>query len=326
MTGGHPVPDAGSLEAGEALLQLASSAAPGQRVLALVSGGASSLVESLPEGITLDDLRTLNRWALGAGIDIVALNAMRRALSAIKDGRLLDHFGHCEMRGLLISDVPGDDPAVIGSGLLRRAAVQPDTSGWPEWVRELAARNPARSHTGPIPVEVVARLDDAILAAERLATSRGVPATRHLPRLDGNAEDAARRVTHELATGREGVHLWGGETTVRLPAKPGRGGRNQHLALAAAQLIAGHDEYLVLAAGTDGNDGNTDDAGALVDAGTVERGGAEGFDAGAMLLRADSATFLETSEDLVFTGPTGTNVGDLVIGLRQSATRAAQIR
>jgi hydroxypyruvate reductase len=108
----------------------------------------------------------------------------------------------------------------------------------------------------------------------------------------------------------------GGETVVRLPARPGRGGRCQHLALAAAQLIAGHPEYLVLAAGTDGRDGQSDDAGAIVDGDTVARIGDAGLDVAAGLAAADSGTLLEAAGDLVYTGATGTNVGDIVLALR----------
>jgi hydroxypyruvate reductase len=112
------------------------------------------------------------------------------------------------------------------------------------------------------------------------------------------------------------LNVWGGESTVQLPAAPGRGGRNQHLALAAARLLAGHDDLAMLCAGTDGTDGPTADAGALVDGSTLDRGTIAGLDAESCLKRCDSGSFLEASGDLVSTGPTGTNVGDLVLGLR----------
>jgi hydroxypyruvate reductase len=114
-----------------------------------------------------------------------------------------------------------------------------------------------------------------------------------------------------------GLRIWGGESTVRLPVKPGRGGRNQHLALAAARLLVSHDELTLFAAGTDGTDGVTSDAGAIVDSETVERGTLSGLDADDCLARADSGAFLEASGDLVHSGPTGTNVGDLVLGIKR---------
>jgi len=118
------------------------------------------------------------------------------------------------------------------------------------------------------------------------------------------------------------VRVWGGESTVKLPESPGRGGRNQHLALAAARLIAGQSDLLLLAAGTDGTDGVTDDAGALVDAETCARLALAELDADECLRRADSGTALAAAGDLIHTGPTGTNVGDLVIGIKLSAQTA----
>jgi hydroxypyruvate reductase len=118
--------------------------------------------------------------------------------------------------------------------------------------------------------------------------------------------------------------IHGGETTVRLPSATGRGGRNQHLALAAAGLIAGREDVLVLAIGTDGTDGNSDDAGGLVDGGTIERGRDAGLDPDQCLARADSGRFLGASGDLVHTGPTGTNVGDLVLTLQLDPNHSLQ--
>jgi hydroxypyruvate reductase len=116
-----------------------------------------------------------------------------------------------------------------------------------------------------------------------------------------------------------GLHLWGGETTLSLPVSPGRGGRSQHLALAAATVIAGRDELALLAGATDGSDGPGEDAGGLVDGGTVARGAFDGLDAQACLRRADSGNFLEVAGDLIQTGPTGTNVMDLVLALKWPA-------
>ncbi len=149
--------------------------------------------------------------------------------------------------------------------------------------------------------------------------------TRRRERFAGNAARLAARFAHELCLLSAQLCVWGGESTVRLPAQPGRGGRNQHLALAAARLIAGHPELLLLAAGTDGSDGVTEDAGALVDAETCARMALAELDADHCLARADSARALAASGDLVHTGPTGTNVGDLVIGLKLSAEAAQRV-
>jgi hydroxypyruvate reductase len=117
-------------------------------------------------------------------------------------------------------------------------------------------------------------------------------------------------------TGAEVLHIWGGETVVELPAQSGRGGRNQHLALSAAINLQGHTGCLLLAAGTDGSDGPTSDAGALVDGETLSRGELDGLDARECLQAFDSGSFLEASSDLISTGPTGTNVMDIVLGLK----------
>jgi hydroxypyruvate reductase len=146
-----------------------------------------------------------------------------------------------------------------------------------------------------------------------------------LRRFDGDVMRLAVRFAHEIHLSTVEVRVWGGESTVQLPEHPGRGGRNQHLGLAAARLIAGHPELLLLTAGTDGTDGVTDDAGALVDAETCARLSLAELDADTCLRRADAATALAASGDIVHTGPTGTNVGDLVIGLKLSVDAAREL-
>lgn len=288
LAGDHPVPGEQSLAAGAAAAAFAGATPAGSRVLLLVSGGASSLLEVLAPGVTLAKLQHLNEWAHSEAIDIVALNAMRATLSLVKAGRLPGLFRDSEVEGLMISDVPGDDPAVVGSGLL--AAVRR--------------------------VTLVGSLDDALDAALRAARTRGLNARRADERLSGDAVLAARAACHEFVVGESDLQLWGGETVVRLPARPGRGGRCQHFALAVAQEIAGHPELIVLAAGTDGRDGASEDAGAIVDGGTLARAQEAGFDAAKCLEAADSGRLLEATGDLIYTGPTDTNVGDLVMGLR----------
>ena len=288
MAGDHPVPGERSLAAGKAAMAFAAGTPAASRVLLLVSGGASSLIEALAPGITLEKLQRLNEWAHAEAVDIKALNERRASLSLVKAGRLAGLFRDCSIEGLMISDVPGDDPAVVGSGLL--ATVDR--------------------------VTLVGCLDDALDAALRAAHARGLDAERAPRRLAGDAAAAARDVCHEFAVGVRGLVLWGGETVVRLPARPGRGGRCQHLALSAARQIAGHPELVILAAGTDGRDGASEDAGAIVDGDTISRARAAGFDAATSLEAADSGSLLEACGDLIYTGPTGTNVGDLVMALR----------
>ena len=300
----HPMPDERSLAAGARLLRWVDELPPNVDPLFLVSGGSSSLVEVLEPGTSYADLERLTAEGLAAGIAIGELNARRAQRSLIKGGRLTMHLRGRAARALFISDVPGDDPAVIGSGVVGPAAEGPDN------VERL----------------VVASIDHAVEAVVVAAHERGLAAEPALRRFDGDVMRLAVRFSHELHLSTVDVRVWGGESTVLLPEKPGRGGRNQHLGLAAARLIAGHPDLLLLAAGTDGTDGATDDAGALVDAETCARLTLANVDTEAALRGANSGTALAVAGDLVHTGPTGTNVGDLVIGLKLSPEAARDLR
>jgi hydroxypyruvate reductase len=222
----------------------------------------------------------------------------------------------------MVSDVPNDDPCVLGSGLLHAGPLAAAIDEVPPAIHELLGR--ARSVTTEamvprIPARFVATLRHAVDAAARAAEAQGYRSVRASRRLSGEAAVLGPRLVARLrrlppAT----VQVWGGESTVTLPAAPGRGGRNQHLALAAALSLDGgpaRPGIALLAAGTDGIDGTSDDAGAIVDAGTCTRGRDAGFDPHVSLASADSGSFLEASGDLLHTGPTLTNVGDLVLGL-----------
>jgi len=294
----HPVPDERSLLAGQRLCDFVASLPADALPVFLVSGGASSLAEVLAPGATLQQLRQLNASGLASGEDIAALNARRRTISRLKGGGLTARLAGRAALALFVSDVPGDDPAVIGSGILGPVAGQPDQ----------------------VTRCIIARIEDAMQAVGRRAADlrTSISDTRF-------AEDADRlavRLTHELCLADAQVCVWGGESVVRLPPAPGRGGRNQHLALAAARLIAGQDDLLFLAAGTDGTDGPTDDAGALVDGETCGRVAIAGLDVERALAGADSHAALAAAGDLVHTGPTGTNVGDLALGLKLSSAQA----
>ncbi len=323
LVGDHPLPGPGSLAAGAALLDFARATSAGEAVLVLVSGGASSLVEVLAEGVSAEELRRVNAWGLSSGVAIGTLNAVRSRLSWLKGGRLARLLAHTKARALLISDVAGDDPAVIGSGLVAATAVgAPPPAELPPWIAELIARVGPGEPGSTLPAELIGTLDAAIAAAARAADARGLTVRVLAPPASGDVLAAASRFAHELALTTEDVLLWGGETTVRLPAEPGRGGRNQQFALAAARLISGHPRLVLLAAGTDGSDGNTDDAGAIVDGGTLVRGREAGFEADVALEAANAGPFLAAAGDLLHTGPTGTNVGDLMIGLGRGAAPA----
>lgn len=315
LEAGHPLPDEHSLAAGSALVLFLQEAPADARFLFLISGGASSTVEVPVADVALEQLRRLNLWLLGSGLAIGDINRVRSALSRIKGGRLAAQLKGRKASVLLMSDVPGDGPSDIGSGLLIPQAPHP----LPELPREftslpfqrgaVAASTQAEAHV--IASNVMAR--EAIAVGARAA---GIEPRLYdsLPAADAVA--CGEAIAESLRGAPPGIHIWGGETTVRLPAHPGLGGRNQQLALAAARLLAGSQDMLVLAAGSDGSDGVTDDAGALVDGGTLARGEDGGYDAADCLQRADAAVFLEASGDLIHTGPTGTNVMDLIIGYK----------
>lgn len=318
---GHPVPTDDSLAAGHALIRFLEELPDSAELLVLISGGASSLVEVLPDNVGLDKLRALNDWLLASGLPIHDMNRVRSAFSRIKGGRLLRWIGSRPTTVLLISDVAGDNPTFIGSGLLYTADRKPlDNFELPDWVTSIIGS----SQGEPVPAgnelsvehHVVARLVDALEAAHRHAESLGYTPTIVTHALSGDALQAGRDIVNQLQDKKPGAYLWGGETTVNLPPRPGQGGRCQSLALSAACSLSGQENIVLLAAGTDGTDGPGTAAGAMVDGSTVARGAARGLDAGRCLQQADAGTFLEASGDLVVTGPTGTNVTDLVIAIK----------
>ena len=322
MESAHPVPDDSSLAAGTALLRFVEAAPRDAGFLFLVSGGASSLAEVLPPGVGADDLSRINSWLLGSGLPIGDMNRIRKRVSRIKGGRLAAALDGRRALNLMISDVPGDDPRVIGSGLLVPHSpddIRIDDLEPPDWLAAIAGRAP------PLPGEACFRgVDSVIVARPSLAREAAREACErvghavnvHGTLLEGEAVTAGIEAARSLVAGPPGAQIWASETTVVLPEKPGRGGRCQSLALAAATVLAGRKDAVLLAAGTDGTDGPGEDAGALVDGGTIQRGEAMGCSARASLEAADAGTFLHHSGDLVNTGPTGTNVMDIIIGLK----------
>ena len=266
----HPTPDERSLASGSRLLRWVEELPDQVEPLFLVSGGPSSLVEVLQEGTTFADLERLTQEGLAAGLSIGALNARRSQHSLIKGGRLTAALRGRPARALFISDVPGDDPAVIGSGLLGPASAGPDQ----------------------VERQVVASIDHAVEGVVAAAMELGLAAEPALRRYDDDVMRLAVRFAHELDMSTVDVRVWGGESTIQLPGNPGRGGRNQHLGLAVARLIAGHPDLMLLTAGTDGTDGVTEDAGALVDADSCARLSLAGLDADACLRAADSGRAL----------------------------------
>ena len=284
----HPIPDQKSLEAGRALLERMRSMPADSRVLLLVSGGASALAESLPEGMLLADLQAIADEMIAGGKTIGQINARRKQTSLIKDGKLVEAFSGAEIRVYAISDVEGDGIETIGSGLgdCHRAGTAASS-------RIVASNQIARDR------------------AERKAAELGLTVRLNEESLYGDVFDLAGVIGDQLPQAEPGVYIWGGEPTVILPDNPGRGGRNQSLALALAEHIAGFDNIILLVAGTDGTDGPTTAAGGIVDGNTWNDPDA----ARLALQNADAGSYLERHKNLFITGPTNTNVMDLAIAI-----------
>jgi hydroxypyruvate reductase len=327
LEAGHPIPDRRSLDASAHLLKFLGEASADTTFIFLISGGASALVEVLPTGFNAADLARANQWLQASGLPIAAMNHLRKQWSCIKGGRLVRHLNGRRTLNLLISDVPDDCAGDIGSGLLVPDAadrVAAPLGALPPWLVALTAS----ATSAPVPDgKEAACVETHLVATAAMAQRAALAAARRLDyevgaqtgQLAGDAAAEGRRLARWLMGARPGIYIWSGETTVILPEHPGRGGRNQHLALAAADEMAGCPGLLLLAVATDGGDGPGDVAGALVDGGTVARGAVAGLSSGSALKAADSGRFLDAAGALIRTGPTGTNVMDLVIGLRSAA-------
>jgi len=278
----HPVPDQSSLNAGAALQDAVTQCAAGSHLLVLVSGGASSLAEVLPSQMSLSDLALKTQTMLASGQDIHAMNALRKKVSMIKGGKLLAGFKGAAVTTLAISDVEGDDLGIIGSGI---------------------GATPA-DHSFDFSAHIVASNQIARSAA---AAQLAVAPLSNTETLYEDVETLAPKIAAQLRASPSGIHIRGGEPTVILPPNPGLGGRNMALALMIAREIAGTKGIRVLVAGTDGTDGPTDAAGALIDGSTWDESGAQA------LSEANAAPWLDARGALFRSGPTGTNVMDLLI-------------
>jgi len=295
---GHPIPDEQSLLAGREILDQVSELPAGSRLLVLVSGGASSLVEVLKPGVSLSELEALNTELVASGLSIEQINERRRALSLIKDGRLLDAFEGHSVDVLGISDVPQSDFATLGSGI-------------GDVARLADSGKPVLNSAVMIGSNQLCRE-----AVQACAEKKALPVIENSECLYDDVHVLARQCIERLKAGQSGIYIWGGEPTVVLPDAPGEGGRNQALGLLAARLIDGLDNLTIIVAGTDGTDGPTIAAGALVDGGSYARAGDRAL-ADAALADANAGAFLEQTGDRFISGPTGTNVMDLVIAIKQ---------
>ena len=320
----HPVPDENSLFAGRRLLAFIESIPQTATLVMLVSGGASALAELLPANMELHELRQVTHRLIADGYNIDQINQLRCRLSRIKDGQLLQNFRGRRALVYAISDVPTDDIGVIGSGIGNNRAILVDDAAVLPVARSIRpifdkirqTRRPPVNATGfHYRGRVIASSRLARAAVARQAARQGYRVivnhdlNRQLPdqEIARVAETIARQLGHQ---GQSGIYIWGVEPTINLPDNPGCGGRNQHLALLLASAVSGMDNIAVIVAGTDGTDGPTPYAGAIVDGKTWSP------QAQQALREADSGAFLKQRRALFHSGPTGTNVMDLVVALK----------
>ena len=340
---GHPVPDDAGLSVARRIAELLQRCDHNDLIFFLLSGGGSALLPYPAEGLSLADKQQTTEALLESGADIFEINAVRKHLSRLKGGQLARLAAPATLVSLVLSDVIGDSLETIASGptvpdrstygacldIIRRYQLAPKL---PSAVLDHLARG-ARGEIAETPKDlggifervqnvVIGNNRTALSSASRCAEDLGYRAIIFSEALEGESRLVGRTFAGLLkdisATGQPisppACVLSGGETTVTVRGD-GLGGRNQEFALAAALELSGANHIVVLSAGTDGTDGPTDAAGGIVDEKTVERAMGQGLDAAAFLDRNDSFHLLQATQDLLFTGPTLTNVMDLQIGL-----------
>ncbi len=337
---GHPMPDAQGLHGTRRLANLLARVSDRDLVLAVISGGGSALLPLPASGLGLDDVQQTTDILLRAGATIVELNAVRKHLSQIKGGGMARMAAHATLAGLILSDVVGDPLDAIASGPLSPDPTTFDDA-WQVLARyDLLGKVPAAvrqrlqaGRQGEVPETPkpgsahFARVHTVIVASNRLAAEAAVEAARQRRLnalllstfVEGEAREVGRvaaallreLVHYDRPVPRPACLVWGGETTVTVQGE-GKGGRNQELALAAALAMEGLPDVVLVALGTDGTDGPTDAAGAVATGQTLARARRQGLDAHTHLQSNDAYPFFDALDDLIRTGPTGTNVNDLL--------------
>ena len=331
----HPVPDENSLRAGEAIVKMGTAINQRQKelqkewrkedearsssqskdrpkvkskiessainttsspfILVLISGGTSALAEVLKEGWGLEQLQQLNKEMLSTGADISQINQKRKEISLLKDGGLARLMLDTNILALYLSDVPTNDVAVIGSGIL-------------------ATPNDTITRVTRITHKILADNATARQEVATAASELGYSVVNHDFLITGDVEETSQRIYELMNDNRGAINIFGGEPVVTLPPQPGIGGRNQHLALLMARIIAGDEESIFASVGTDGSDGFTHYAGALVTNKTMKDITNCGMSGEQAIRKANSTQVLEEVHATIETGPTGTNLMDIMIG------------
>jgi glycerate-2-kinase len=338
---GHPVPDENSLKGTAKLVSIAKGATKNDLVICLISGGGSSLLADLPEGCTLEDLKLVNEVLVKSGLNIGEMNVIRKHLSAVKGGGLIKAIAPASSVSLILSDVTGDRTDVIASG-----PTVPDPSTFSNaleiinqyqienllpvsimrFLRDgLSGKNPETLKSGD---DLMHRAHSIIIGNNAIALSGSAEKAQQLGyepfvitnSIEGSTETIAHNLVElALKMQKERISektclLFGGEPTIKVKAA-GLGGRNQHLALIAAKLLENHSGITILSAGTDGTDGPTLAAGAVCDSNTMANAGKIKSEINRYINDYDSYHFFEEAGGLIITGPTQTNVMDIIVVL-----------
>lgn len=324
MEAGHPVPDENSFAAAQAVLDMTANLSPTDTVLFLLSGGGSALFEKpLVPGA---ELQSITRQLLACGADIVEMNTIRKRLSAVKGGRFAAHCAPAQVQTIVLSDILGDPPDMIASG-----PTVPDLSTCDEALKIVqkydlqlspAARDCLGSetpkHLDNVNMQIIGSVRELCSAAAAQCRALGYEPLYLTDRLDCEAREAGRFLAaiarSHTADGKKLAFIAGGETVVRLTGS-GLGGRNQEIALAAAENLSGLSNAAVISVGSDGTDGPTDAAGGYADGGTQATLASAGWNIADALRQNDAYHALQSVNGLVHTGPTGTNVNDVAIAL-----------
>ncbi len=337
---GHPLPDSNGFKATASILDLVSRTGSDDLVICLLSGGGSSLLCDTPAGLKPDDLVLVNKLLVNSGASIHEINAVRKHLSAVKGGRLAKMVYPATLVSLILSDVHGDDLDVIASG-----PTAPDPTTFVDAIEVLEKFNIKSSLTSrifeflydgalgkkpdtPKPGDVIfEKTHNLIIGNNRLALEmarqKAIESNINALIIDDELQgdsvsvaeylvDTARNYKQDTREVKPVCILFGGETTVKMTGK-GSGGRNQHLALLCSQMLGDIPGITILCAGTDGNDGPTDAAGAVVDSATIPSAVSRGLDPGKYLKDFNSYNFFRKCGGHIITGPTLTNVMDIVI-------------